>query len=204
MVTAVVAIALAPACSQGSGDGRIAGALNVPNCWTGPFELDADFLAVHSSLATRSLIRRSHARGKQVYVWTLNDPVRMFAMISRGVDGVITDRPAMAREVLARREKLSSAERLVVGLPLNMDDTMGATALATVRWGEDLGRRTGKEVLFVDERLSSFEAEQILKQRKRSGDKLTRKAKKERLDALAAAEFLQAFLDGKLVPLSAG
>ncbi len=44
-MTALAAVALSPACSQGSGDGRIAGALNVPNCWTGPFELDADFLA---------------------------------------------------------------------------------------------------------------------------------------------------------------
>jgi hypothetical protein len=34
-----------PACSQGEGSGKVAGALNVPNCWTGPFELDADFLA---------------------------------------------------------------------------------------------------------------------------------------------------------------
>lgn len=34
-----------PACSQGDGSGRVAGTLNVPNCWTGPFELSADFLA---------------------------------------------------------------------------------------------------------------------------------------------------------------
>jgi hypothetical protein len=34
-----------PSCSQGEGSGRVAGTLNVPNCWTGPFELDADFLA---------------------------------------------------------------------------------------------------------------------------------------------------------------
>lgn len=34
-----------PACSQGDGSGRVSGTLNVPNCWTGPFELEADFLA---------------------------------------------------------------------------------------------------------------------------------------------------------------
>ena len=34
-----------PACSQGDGSGRVTGTLNVPTCWTGPFELDADFLA---------------------------------------------------------------------------------------------------------------------------------------------------------------
>jgi hypothetical protein len=42
---AALAASTSPACSQGSGDGRVAGALNVPNCWTGPFELDVDFLA---------------------------------------------------------------------------------------------------------------------------------------------------------------
>ena len=37
--------AVAPACSQGEGDGRIVGALDVPDCWTGGFELNPDFLA---------------------------------------------------------------------------------------------------------------------------------------------------------------
>src|SRR5258708_4349041 len=41
----VVVIASGPACSQGEGDGRISGTLNVPNCWTGAFELNPDFLA---------------------------------------------------------------------------------------------------------------------------------------------------------------
>jgi hypothetical protein len=34
-----------PACSQGEGTGAISGTLNVPNCWTGPFELKSDFFA---------------------------------------------------------------------------------------------------------------------------------------------------------------
>ena len=55
--------------------------------------------------------------------------------------------------------------------------------------------------MFVDERLSSFQAEQDLIERKRGGEKITRRGKKQRLDDLAAAGFLQAFLDGKLPPL---
>lgn len=35
----------APACSQGEGEGRIVGTLDVPDCWTGGFELTPDFLA---------------------------------------------------------------------------------------------------------------------------------------------------------------
>ena len=44
----------------------------------------------------------------KVYVWTINDPVQMSFMLSRGVDGIITDRPDVARQVLEFREQLSS------------------------------------------------------------------------------------------------
>jgi putative Holliday junction resolvase len=91
--------------------------------------------------------------------------------------------------------------RVVVGLPLNMDDTVGPQARATLAWGKELAERTGLPVLFVDERLTSFEAEQALNDRKRAGEKLTRQKKKRQLDALAAASFLQQFLDGKLQPI---
>jgi RNase H-fold protein (predicted Holliday junction resolvase) len=72
-----------------------------------------------------------------------------------------------------------------------------------VRWGNALAAATGKPVVFVDERLSSFTAEQQLIDRKRGGERLTRGGKKQRLDALAAAGFLQEFLDGRLQPLDA-
>ena len=92
-------------------------------------------------------------------------------------------------------------ERIVLGLPLNMDDSLGPAAKQTIQWGRELSQRSGKPIVFVDERLSSFEAEQGLAERKRGGEKITRKRKKEQLDALAAAAFLQAFLDGKLPAL---
>jgi putative Holliday junction resolvase len=86
------------------------------------------------------------------------------------------------------------AERIVVGLPLNMDGSIGPSARDVIAWTKKLGH----DVIFVDERLSSFDAEQELIERKRAGEKLTRKKKKQQLDAIAAAGFLQAFLDGKL------
>jgi hypothetical protein len=39
----LLAASVAPACSQGEGEGNISGTLNVPNCWTGSFELAPDF-----------------------------------------------------------------------------------------------------------------------------------------------------------------
>jgi hypothetical protein len=44
-VTMLAIASAAPACSQGEGEGRIGGTLNVPNCWTGDFVLGADFFA---------------------------------------------------------------------------------------------------------------------------------------------------------------
>ena len=92
-------------------------------------------------------------------------------------------------------------ERIVLGLPLNMDDSLGPAARQTIEWGRNLSNKSGKPLVFIDERLSSFEAEQNLIDRKRGGEKITRRGKKERLDALAAAAVLQAFLDGKLPPI---
>jgi hypothetical protein len=45
LTCAALLVALAPACSQGEGDGSITGYLNVPNCWSGPFDLNPDFFA---------------------------------------------------------------------------------------------------------------------------------------------------------------
>ncbi len=89
---------------------------------------DVDFLAVNSSLATRRFLRSAHARGKDVYVWTVNDPVDMWHLISLGVDGVITDDPALARQVLAQRAELGSAERLLMSLALILGKPLEAAS----------------------------------------------------------------------------
>ena len=109
--------------------------------------------------------------------------------------------PEQASDLVAKVIEREGVERVAVGLPLNMDDSVGPQAKKTVEWGRSLGERSGKPVVFVDERLSSFDAEQQLIDRKRAGEKLTRQRKKEQLDALAAAGFLQSFLDGKLPPV---
>ncbi len=106
--------------------------------------------------------------------------------------------PAQAAEMVLKVVGEEGVDRLVIGLPLNMDGSTGAQAQETIRWAGELAEASGKRVVFVDERLSSFDAEQGLIARKRAGEKITRRGKKSRLDALAAAAFLQEFLDGKL------
>ncbi len=77
-------------------------------------KLDVDFLAVNVGMATTGFVRRTRSAGKQVYVWTVNDPVTMSRMMSLGVDGIITDEPALARNLITERSNLSSVERLLV------------------------------------------------------------------------------------------
>ncbi|HEX4795342.1 MAG TPA: Holliday junction resolvase RuvX [Humisphaera sp.] len=98
--------------------------------------------------------------------------------------------------------KREGVQRLVVGVPLNMDGTIGPAARDAAKWGRELSTRCNIPLVLLDERLSSFDAEQQLIERKRGGEKITRQAKKRRLDAIAAAGFLQAFLDGKIQPLT--
>lgn len=116
-------------------------------------------------------------------------------------DVVNVTSPEQASDAVLKLIEKEGVQRVVVGLPLNMDDSIGPQAKAAIEWGKSIGTRSGKPIIFIDERLSSFDAEQQLIDRKRGGEKITRQRKKEQLDAIAAQSFLQEFLDGKLQPI---
>lgn len=80
--------------------------------------VDADFLAVSSRIATQGFINLARRREKLVYVWTINDPIVMSTMISRGAKSIITDKPDLARKVLKQRQELTTVERLIVNLAI--------------------------------------------------------------------------------------
>ena len=76
-------------------------------------KIEADFLAVNARFATRSLINKLHQAGKEIYVWTVDDPVSMSMLMNRGVDGLITNRPEVTKDVLKQRSNMSSTDRLL-------------------------------------------------------------------------------------------
>ncbi len=78
--------------------------------------LHADFLAVEARLASGRFVRRAHRAGQEVYVWTVDDPAWMLAAMSHGVDGLITNKPDLAREVIARREAMSDGQRFLLAV----------------------------------------------------------------------------------------
>jgi putative holliday junction resolvase len=100
-------------------------------------------------------------------------------------------RSGMARD-LARLKFLVQdleAEAVVVGLPLRMDGTVGAAALDAMGFVEKLRSQIVVEVFTQDERLTSYEADQIMAERG-----LSREVRRTRSDEVAATIILHDFL----------
>jgi glycerophosphoryl diester phosphodiesterase len=59
-------------------------------------------------LVDRTLIGRAHESGLQVHVWTIDDEAEMRRLIDLGVDGLMTDEPALLKAVLIEKGLWSS------------------------------------------------------------------------------------------------
>jgi putative holliday junction resolvase len=81
---------------------------------------------------------------------------------------------------------------LIVGLPLNMDGSEGAPARSARAFAARLGEELKLPVEMFDERLTSFEAEDRLRDLG-----IARKAKKAAIDAIAAAVILEGWLKAR-------
>ena len=85
-------------------------------------------------------------------------------------------------------------EKVVVGIPYHLDGREGTMANIAEKFAAKLERVSGVEVVRIDERLSSVEAERIMKMTR---SKKRKKGLKTEIDMVAAAVILQSYLDGE-------
>ena len=83
-----------------------------------------------------------------------------------------------------------NVEKIVLGLPKNMNNTVGERGEDTLSFRDALVRRTGLEVILWDERLTTVEADRTLIE---AG--VRRENRKQYLDGIAAVFILQGYLD---------
>ncbi|HEY8443473.1 MAG TPA: Holliday junction resolvase RuvX [Clostridia bacterium] len=84
----------------------------------------------------------------------------------------------------------NQVDTVVIGLPINMDGTMGERALKTQEFGEQLKRVIDIPIVYIDERWTSKESERILIE-----SNIRREKRKVLVDKVAAQNILQRYLD---------
>lgn len=97
------------------------------------------------------------------------------------------------RQTLARIDELIASyevQKIVLGYPKNMNNTLGERVQRTEEFREKLEKRTGLEVVMWDERLSTVSAVEVLKE-----GNVRRENRKNYVDKIAASFILQGYLD---------
>lgn len=88
--------------------------------------------------------------------------------------------------------KVEEVELFVLGLPKNMDGSLGFQAQTSIRFKEMLEKKFKKNVVLWDERLTSKMAESMM-----ISANLSRKKRKTKVDFVAATIILQSYLDSR-------
>lgn len=120
----------------------------------------------------------------------ISDPLFITA---QGIEIIRRKEENKLRQTLARIEALIQeyqVEEIVLGLPKNMNDTLGERAELTLEFKDKLERRTGLPVHTWDERLTTVAADRAMIE---AG--VRRENRKEYVDKIAAVFILQGFLD---------
>lgn len=120
----------------------------------------------------------------------VSDPLLLTA---QGVEIVRRKEENKLRQTLARIEELIEeygVEKIVLGLPKNMNASEGVRVELTEEFKEKLERRTGLPVVFWDERLTTVAADKAMME---AG--IRRENRKDYVDMIAASLILQGYLD---------
>lgn len=120
----------------------------------------------------------------------VSDPTRTIASPLTTLQRRAGKRPPWPE--IARLVEEQDVDEAVVGLPLDLAGEESAWTAEVRRFGDDLARRTGLPVSWIDERLTSVMAERTVRG---MGLKKSDREQKERVDATAAAVILEAWLN---------
>jgi putative holliday junction resolvase len=126
--------------------------------------------------------------GKRVGV-ALSDEDGRFAQPHRTLESPSQDVLVRELAALARAEKV---EEIVVGLPLHLDGSEGASARRARRFAERVHQAASIPIVFWDERLTTAAADRVLDE---AG--VNKRARKTMVDRVAAAILLQSYLDAR-------
>ena len=118
---------------------------------------------------------------------SLSDKTGLIASFYKNIS--YTDEDKLLEEIKDIVEK-EHVEKLVLGLPKNMDNSLGWRSTETIEFKEKLEKMLDKEVILEDERLTTVIATNNLI----FGD-VSRKKRKQVVDKMAAVEILQGYLD---------
>lgn len=124
----------------------------------------------------------------------VSDPLGITA---QGVEIIRRQSENKLRQTLARIEQIIAeynVERIVLGLPKNMNDTCGDRAAKTMEFKAMLERRTGLEVIMWDERLTTVAADRAMME---AG--IRRENRKDYVDMIAAEFILRGYLDNSAI-----
>lgn len=114
-------------------------------------------------------------------------------LTAQGIEIIRRKEDNKLRQSLARLEELivaNDVQKIVLGLPRNMNNTEGERAELTREFKDKLERRTGLEVAMWDERLTTVAADRFMIE---AG--IRREERKEHVDRIAAVFILQGYLD---------
>ena len=129
----------------------------------------------------------------------ISDPL---CITAQGIETIQRKEENKLRKTLARIEELVKeyeVEKIVLGFPKNMNNTIGDRAERSLELKEMLERRTGLPVIMWDERLTTVEAERTLIE-----SNVRRENRKKYVDKIAAVFILQGYLDSLSCQASVG
>lgn len=116
------------------------------------------------------------------YLGIIANPIGTFRFEEQDLDSALEQVIAVIKE--------NQVEKIVLGLPKNMNGTIGPQAEYCLKFKEMLEEATKLEVVMIDERLTSRQADVIMLKAD-----MSRQKRKKNVDKLAATIILQTYLD---------